>query len=138
MKADPELMFECLMYINAHYFPVIALSEIAMLVAKYLSDKKDTPNLDQDAAVCLTRHVAELMKLVIFQIFKYSSRKLVTLFAILLTLLTVATVYYNMFLQHPILRLEIVLCCVTSLLMATEMLFGLWFLMPCYKKVEYF
>ncbi|CAG9856917.1 unnamed protein product [Phyllotreta striolata] len=138
MKVDPELMFECLIYINAHYYPVFAVCEIAMLVAKYLSDKKDTPNLDQDAAVCLTRHVAELMKLVGFQVFKYRSRKLVTLAVIVLSLVNVCTVYYNMFLQHPILRLEIVLSCLTSLLLATELLFGFWYLMPCYKKIEYF
>ncbi|XP_050513762.1 uncharacterized protein LOC126889479 [Diabrotica virgifera virgifera] len=138
MKFDPELMFECLLYINAHYFPVIAISEISMLTAKYFSDKKDTPNIDQDAVVCLTRHVCELMKLVMFQRFKYTHKKLITLFSIFLTFMTVGTVYYNVNIQHPILKLEIILSVLTTLLEATEIFFGCWYLMPCYKKVEYF
>ncbi|XP_056637147.1 uncharacterized protein LOC130892244 [Diorhabda carinulata] len=138
MKFDPELLFECLIFINAHYYPVFAVSEMSMLVAKYLSDKKDTPNLDQDAVVCLTRHVCELMKLVLFQRFKYSHKKFITFFSLFLTLLTCGTIYYNMQVQQPVLRLEIVLSCLTTLMIGSELICGVWFLLPCYKKVEYF
>lgn len=70
MKVDAELMFECLIYINAHYYPVFATCESIMALAKFLSQKKDTPNIGLDALVCGTRIFIEIFKLIIFYKFK--------------------------------------------------------------------
>nr|CAH7748875.1 unnamed protein product [Callosobruchus chinensis] len=74
MKADPELMFECLIYINAYYYPVYAVSEAVMTLAKYMSEKKDTPNLGQDAIVCFSRIFMDLFKILLFNRFKETCR----------------------------------------------------------------
>ncbi|CAG9824751.1 unnamed protein product [Phaedon cochleariae] len=75
MRVDVELMFECLIYINAHYFPVFMISEVSMTIAKYISEKKDTPNLGTDAIVCSARHFVELLKLILFKKLKDTHRK---------------------------------------------------------------
>ncbi|XP_023019289.1 uncharacterized protein isoform X2 [Leptinotarsa decemlineata] len=74
MKVDVELMFECLMYLNAHYYPVFAISEASMTIAKHISEKKHTPNLDRDAMVCSLRLFIELAKLILFKRYKDDHR----------------------------------------------------------------
>lgn len=74
MKVDAELMFECLMHINLHYYPVFGLTEACMTTAKFISDKKDTPNIDKDAAVCFTRLFVEFVKLFVF--YKYMEKRI--------------------------------------------------------------
>ncbi|KAG5888678.1 hypothetical protein JTB14_022262 [Gonioctena quinquepunctata] len=117
MKVDVELMFECLIYLNAHYYPVVAICESSMNIAKHISEKKDTPNLDMDAMVCSLRLSVELLKLILFKKFKDDHRKMVTAAAVFLTLITIGTVYYTSFIQDPTLKLENVFSCLTILLM---------------------
>nr|CAI5820691.1 unnamed protein product [Callosobruchus analis] len=138
MKADPELMFECLIYINAYYYPVYAISEAVMTFAKYMSEKKDTPNLGQDAIVCFSRIFMDLFKLLLFNRFKETCRRTVTFFNVLMAAFIILTVLYTLMLQYPTLKLENVLASLSILMNSTEVLFGLWSLLPCYKKAEYF
>ncbi|ENN72536.1 uncharacterized protein LOC109543003 isoform X2 [Dendroctonus ponderosae] len=137
MKVDPELMFECLIYINAFYYPVFASAEFIMVIAKYQSIR-DTPNIEQDGAVCFARLIGEILKILVFYRWKEQRRKLVTAFVLLMTFLTVATVVYAFGFQNPLLKLEKVLCCLTIMLTATEIVFGVLFFFPCFKKVDYY
>nr|XP_023019294.1 uncharacterized protein LOC111508103 [Leptinotarsa decemlineata] len=137
MKVDVELMFECLMYLNAHYFPVLVISEVSMTVAKHMSVKLGTPQIDNDAMMCSTRHIFELLKLILFQRYKEKHRKLVTTAVVFMTLVTLGTVYYTVFIQFPTLTLENILSSLTVMLMTTEIFFGVWFI-TCYRKVEYY
>lgn len=73
-KVDAELMFECLIYINAFYYPVFATCESIMALAKYRSTQRDTPNIGVDAAVCFARLLVEIVKLVVF--YKYKGERL--------------------------------------------------------------
>lgn len=74
MKVDSEVMFECLMYINAYYYPVFATCESIMALAKYITPQRDTPNIGQDAAVCFTRLSVEILKLVVFYRYKHGRK----------------------------------------------------------------
>lgn len=74
MKVDPELMFECLIYINAFYYPVFASSEFVMVIAKYESITRVTPNIVQDGAVCFSRLIVELLKILVFYRWKERQR----------------------------------------------------------------
>ncbi|XP_023019288.1 uncharacterized protein isoform X1 [Leptinotarsa decemlineata] len=138
MKVDVELMFECLMYLNAHYYPVFAISEASMTIAKHISEKKHTPNLDRDAMVCSLRLFIELAKLILFKRYKDDHRKIVTAVVVFMTMITVGTVYYTVFVQDPTLKLENVFSCLTIMLMIVELVFGIWFIIPCNEKVEYY
>ncbi|KAJ8922411.1 hypothetical protein NQ315_004357 [Exocentrus adspersus] len=138
MKVDAELMFECLIYINAYYYPVFATCDTIMALAKYQSTQRDTPNIGKDALVCFTRLFAEILKLVVFYKYKDERKKLVTAFGVAMTLVTIGTIYYTLLIQDPALKLEKVLSALTIMLTACEVAFGTLFLMPCYKKVEYY
>lgn len=70
MKVDAELMFECLMHINLHYYPVFGITEACMTAAKRFSEDKFTPDIGRDAAVCFTRLFIEFVKLCVFYRFK--------------------------------------------------------------------
>ncbi|KAG5888680.1 hypothetical protein JTB14_022264 [Gonioctena quinquepunctata] len=137
MKFDVELLFECLMYLNAYYFPVFAISEVCMTIAKHYSEKLGTPNLGNDAMVTSTRHFFELLKIILFQRYKEKHRKLVTTAVLFMTLITIGTVYYTVSIQYPTLKLENVLSSLTIMLMTTEIFFGLWCI-TCYRRVEYY
>ncbi|XP_018572246.1 uncharacterized protein LOC108911729 [Anoplophora glabripennis] len=138
MKVDSELMFECLIYINAYYYPVFASCESIMALAKYISPLRDTPNIGQDAAVCFTRLFVEVLKLVVFNRYKDKSKKLVTAFAVLMTSVTIATIFYTLLIQDPAIKLEKVLSSLTIILTVFEVAFGTLFLLSCYKRVEYY
>lgn len=73
MKVDPELMFECLIYINAFYYPVFASAEFIMVIAKYQSIR-NTPNIEQDGAVCFARLIGEILKILVFYRWKEQRR----------------------------------------------------------------
>ncbi|CAG9768015.1 unnamed protein product [Ceutorhynchus assimilis] len=137
MKVDPELMFECLIYLNAFYYPVFASPEFIMVIAKYQSIR-ETPNIEQDGAVCFARLIAEILKILVFYRWKEKRRKIVTTFALLMTMVSLATVIYTFGYQDPILKLEKVLCSITVMLTTTEIVFGILFFFPCFKKVDYY
>ncbi|XP_066259968.1 uncharacterized protein [Euwallacea similis] len=137
MKVDPELMFECLIYINAFYYPVFASAEFIMVIAKYQSIR-ETPNIEQDGAICFARLIAEILKILVFYRWRERRRKIVTAFALLMTFVSVGTVIYTFGYQNPALKLEKVLGSLTIMLTTTEIVFGFLFFMPCFKKVDYY
>ncbi|XP_076262896.1 uncharacterized protein LOC143197937 [Rhynchophorus ferrugineus] len=134
---DAELMFECLIYINAFYYPVFASAEFIMVIAKYQSIR-ETPNIEQDGAVCFARLIAEILKLLIFYKCKEKRKKLVTIFALLMTGVSLATIIYTFGFQDPVLKLEKVLCSLTIMLVTAEIIYGILYFCPCCKRVEYY
>ncbi|CAH1986561.1 unnamed protein product [Acanthoscelides obtectus] len=101
MDVDTDLMFECLIYLNAFYFPVFGICETIMTAAKYNSIV-DTPDIVQDAAVAFTKLSAELIKMVIYKRFKNVRRKITTAIVVFFTFVTFAALIYQLFLQKPI------------------------------------
>lgn len=75
MKLDAELMFECLIYLNAYYFPVFATCETIMTAAKYRSII-DTPNIARDAIVTFTKLFGEFTKIILFRKYKDERRSI--------------------------------------------------------------
>nr|CAI5837348.1 unnamed protein product [Callosobruchus analis] len=69
MDMDTQLMFECLIYLNAFYFPVFGICETIMTAAKYNSIV-DTPDIFRDAAVAFTKLSVEMIKMLIYKRFK--------------------------------------------------------------------
>ncbi|CAH2000456.1 unnamed protein product [Acanthoscelides obtectus] len=137
MDVDTELMFECLIYLNAFYFPVFGICETIMTAAKYNSIV-DTPDIVQDAAVAFTKLSAELIKMVIYKRFKNVRRKITTAIVVFFTFVTFAALIYQLFLQKPIMRLEYILNSITIMLATTEIVFGILDLLPCCQKVHYY
>ncbi|KAJ8956137.1 hypothetical protein NQ314_006771 [Rhamnusium bicolor] len=62
----------------------------------------------------------------------------VTAVAVLLTLVTIATLFYAFFIQSPVLKLETILNSLTILLTSTEVIFGTLDLLPCCQKRHYY
>nr|CAH7724339.1 unnamed protein product [Callosobruchus chinensis] len=137
MDMDTELMFECLIYLNAFYFPVFGICETIMTAAKYNSIV-DTPDIFRDAAVAFTKLSAEMIKMLIYKRFKDLRRKISTAVTVFFTCITFAALIYQLFLQKPIMRLEYILNSITIMLASTEIVFGILDLLPCFQKVHYY
>ncbi|KAJ8937545.1 hypothetical protein NQ318_002762 [Aromia moschata] len=71
---DAELVFECLIYLNTFYCVVFSTCDTVMTVAKYVSVRKETPNIHWDGAVTFTKMVLEVAKILLFQKFKEERR----------------------------------------------------------------
>lgn len=66
MNVDPELVFDCLIYLNMFYFPVFGICAPLMCLAKHRSGL-DTPNIAIDASVVSTIVISEFLKLFLFK-----------------------------------------------------------------------
>lgn len=66
MNVDPELMFDCLMYLNLYYFPMFGICEPIMYIAKYNSTRP-TVFIERDATVVSITILSEFLKLIIFR-----------------------------------------------------------------------
>ncbi|XP_023018224.1 uncharacterized protein [Leptinotarsa decemlineata] len=137
MNVDTELMFECLIYLNLFYFPVFGTCETIMTAAKYISII-DTPKIDTDAAVVGTKLSVELLKILIYRKFKDFRRRTVTAITVLLTFVTIGTLFYSFFIQSPVLKLESILNSLTIMLATTEVVFGILEILPCCQKPHYY
>lgn len=159
MNVDPELVFDCLMYLNIFYFPVFGICAPLMCLAKHRSGL-DTPNIAIDASVVSTIVLVELLKLILFKKLREQRKGkylqtfltktagtyfnlLLQLFsvicnciAVFLTLVTACGVIYIFYLQSPVLKLEYILCSMLSLLIVSELLFGFLQIFPCFKPKE--
>ncbi|XP_018563500.1 uncharacterized protein LOC108905198 [Anoplophora glabripennis] len=137
MNIDTELMFECLIHLNMFYYPVFATCESIMTAAKYNSII-NTPDILRDGAVVFTKLIAELVKILLFRRFKEERRKLITAATLLLTFVTIAALFYSFFIQYPVLKLEMILNSLTTLLAFAEILFGILDILPCCLKRHYY
>ncbi|XP_066255052.1 transmembrane protein 216-like [Euwallacea similis] len=138
MDVDAELMFECLIYLNMFYFPVFALCETIMTIAKYRSIIK-TPHIGQDAAVVFTRLTSELTKILLYRKFKEEKRQLVTGIAVFFTYITISGLAYTFFIQKPVLKLEHILNSLTIMLALSEVVFGnLQLMLKCFRRNPYY
>ncbi|KAF7270569.1 uncharacterized protein LOC143201758 [Rhynchophorus ferrugineus] len=138
MNLDADLMFECLIYLNMFYFPVFAICETIMTIAKYQSIIP-TPMIGRDAAVVFTRISCELTKILLYRKFKEENRNLVTGIAVLFTCITISGLVYTFFYQNPVLKLEHILNSLTVMLAFTEVGFGvLQVTIPCFRKNPYY
>lgn len=66
MNVDPELMFDCLLYLNFYYFPMFLICEPIMYFAKYNSTRP-TAFIERDATVVSITILSEMLKLIIFR-----------------------------------------------------------------------
>jgi len=57
--------------------------------------------------------------------------------ALFLTSISIAGLYYIFFIQEPILKLELILDSMMSVLLVGEVLYGILALLPCCKKQNY-
>lgn len=60
-----------------------------------------------------------------------------TAFVLLMTFISMASVVYAFGVQDPLLKLEKVLCSLTIMLTTTEVIFGVMFFFPCFKRIDY-
>ncbi|KAF5287173.1 hypothetical protein FQR65_LT12302 [Abscondita terminalis] len=82
------------------------MSNIAIWIAKNLSDVYETPNITRDAYIAATLTISELLKLILFKKFRTEHTGWSVLIAIGLTMVSMLALLYVFIIQWPVLRLE--------------------------------
>ncbi|XP_065159665.1 uncharacterized protein [Atheta coriaria] len=134
---DAPLMYEVLLYLNVYYFGVFAGSEMLIVFAKF-NGPLPTPHIELDGAVVAGILISELIKLLMFNRLRDLDRKCLSDFlAQFLTALSLLGLVYIFVLQHPVLKIEYIVCTIMFLLLITEFTYGFLQFVPCCKKKQY-
>ncbi|XP_044752321.1 uncharacterized protein LOC123312137 isoform X2 [Coccinella septempunctata] len=135
MKLDAEIMFDCLLYINAFYYGMFFACNFVMTISKYYS-AVITPNIGRDAAVTFSLLAVEFLKLIIYKKYKEAHRGISSTFVIIMNAVTLACCFYMLKIMNPVLKLEKLLCILLWMLASCEIFFGC--LQPWFKKKPYY
>ncbi|KAK9869496.1 hypothetical protein WA026_003249 [Henosepilachna vigintioctopunctata] len=135
MKLDAEIMFDCLLYINAFYYGMFFSCNFVMTTSKYFS-VVSTPDIERDAAVTFTLLAIEFLKLIVYKKYKEKYRGISSTFVILMNFGTLACNFYMLKLMSPVLKLEKLLSILLVMLSSCEIFFGA--LQPWFKKKPYY
>ncbi|KAL3281913.1 hypothetical protein HHI36_005117 [Cryptolaemus montrouzieri] len=135
MKLDAEIMFDCLLYINAFYYGMFFACNFVMTTSKYFS-VVPTPDIGKDAAVTFTLLAIEFVKLISYKKYKETHRGIISTFVIFMNVGTLTCNYYVLEIMDPVLKLEQLLSILLVLLSFCEIFFGS--LQPWFKKKPYY
>ncbi|KAB0790894.1 hypothetical protein PPYR_02694 [Photinus pyralis] len=136
---DPLLFFDCLMYLNNYYYYMFTMSNIAIWIAKNLSDNDDynTPNIVRDAYIAASLTISELLKIILFRKFRHRYTGWSVVLAVFLTIVSMLALLYVFLIQWPVLRLEFCLDIMLFVLLAFEVVCGVNVFLPCCNQEEY-
>lgn len=132
--ANSSLTYEILMYLNSFYFGMFAVCELSMWLFK-------VANMPSPGASQILTEFALLFFLIITEIGRiYLGRKgnltervLPILIGIVLTIpSSLATLYFLLW-QSYVLRLEVILCSIQLVLLASEMIIAIMCLIAIYR-----
>ncbi|XP_071055921.1 uncharacterized protein [Onthophagus taurus] len=104
--------------------------------AKYTSEEFYTPNIDLDAAVLCIILLAETIKLIMFRKIRDTKPGLSTFLAITLSMISTAGLVYVLVIQHPVLKMEYMVCGVMLALLIGVLMYGFLQFTPCCKKKQ--
>ncbi|GJQ75200.1 hypothetical protein Trydic_g9802 [Trypoxylus dichotomus] len=134
---DARLFFEVLLYLNCYYFGLFFVTETIMVLAKYFSAKFPTPNIDLDGGILCIIMLSEFTKLFMFRRMKETKPGLSNFLAISLTMISILGLLYVLIIQHPVLKMEYIVCGVMFVLMVTITVYGFLQFVPCCQKKLY-
>ncbi|KAF5284580.1 hypothetical protein FQR65_LT02406 [Abscondita terminalis] len=123
------LIIDLLMYINLYYYLMYSICSSIITLAKYGSII-DTPNIKRDAIAQVIILISELIKLIIFHKLREHKKEVPIIIALLFTLLSISGLYYVFFLQEPVLKLEMILDSILSIMLIGEVFYSLAGLIP--------
>ncbi|KAK4878691.1 hypothetical protein RN001_011197 [Aquatica leii] len=113
------------------------MSNIAIWIAKNLSDVYETPNITRDAYIAASLTISELLKLILFKKFRSRYTGWSVVIAVALTISSMLALLYVFIIQWPVLRLEYCLDIMLFVLLSFEVIYGVSAFIPCCMQEEY-